>query len=88
MAGPLSEAQLARMQGDWDAANYLVVGQIYLHVHALMHGRTGADRFHVHAVPDAEALIRRCDTQLARHHDYVRDHLDDIPEVRDWVWTD
>ena len=48
MAGPLSEAQLARMQGYWDAANYLVVGQIH----------------------------------------YVRDHLDDIPEVRDWVWTD
>jgi phosphoketolase len=26
--------------------------------------------------------------QLARHHDYVRQHLDDIPEIRDWVWTD
>jgi phosphoketolase len=39
-------------------------------------------------VPDAEDLIRRCNAQLARHHDYVRQHLDDIPEIRDWVWTD
>ncbi len=30
MAGPLSEVQLARMQAYWDAANYLVVGQIHL----------------------------------------------------------
>ena len=22
-----------------------------------------------------------------RHHDYVREHLDDMPEVRDWIWT-
>jgi xylulose-5-phosphate/fructose-6-phosphate phosphoketolase len=40
------------------------------------------------SVPNAEELIRRCDTQLARHHDYVWQHLDDIPEIRDWVWTD
>jgi xylulose-5-phosphate/fructose-6-phosphate phosphoketolase len=40
------------------------------------------------SVPNAEELIRRCDAQLARHHDYVRQHLDDIPEIRDWVWTD
>ena len=40
------------------------------------------------SVPNAEELIRRCDTQLARHHDYVRQHLDDIPEISDWVWTD
>ncbi len=92
-------------------------------VHALVHGRSHAERFHVRgfneegttttpfdmvvrngmsrydlckevlrrarrAVPDADALIRQCDAQLARHHDYVRDHLDDMPEVRDWVWTD
>ena len=92
-------------------------------VHALVHGRTRADRFHVRgfneegttttpfdmvvvngmsrfhlckealrrarrSVANAEDLIRRCDAQLARHHDYVRQNLDDIPEIRDWVWTD
>jgi len=23
---------------------------------------------------------------LARHHAYVREHLEDMPEVRDWTW--
>jgi xylulose-5-phosphate/fructose-6-phosphate phosphoketolase len=73
MAAPLSAEQVARMQAYWDAANYLVVGQIY------DKGR---------AVPNADVLIQRCDQQLARHHDYVREHLDDMPEVRDWTWTD
>jgi xylulose-5-phosphate/fructose-6-phosphate phosphoketolase len=92
-------------------------------IHALIHGRTAPDRFHVRGfneegttttpfdmvvvngmsrfhlcrealrrsrrvVPNADELIRSCDMQLARHHDYVRDHLEDMPEVRDWIWTD
>ncbi len=28
------------------------------------------------------------EAQLARHHDYGREHLDDMPEVRAWIWTD
>jgi len=24
---------------------------------------------------------------LARHHAYVVEHLDDLPEIRDWRWT-
>jgi xylulose-5-phosphate/fructose-6-phosphate phosphoketolase len=57
----------------------------------------GMSRFHLckealrrarRSVPNAEELIRKCDAQLARHHDDVRQHLDDIPEIRDWVWTD
>ena len=27
-----------------------------------------------------------CRAQLARHHDYVREHLEDMPEVREWTW--
>jgi xylulose-5-phosphate/fructose-6-phosphate phosphoketolase len=33
-------------------------------------------------------LIQECDAMLARHYDYVRTHFEDMPEVRDWVWTD
>jgi xylulose-5-phosphate/fructose-6-phosphate phosphoketolase len=34
----------------------------------------------------AEQLITWCQAQLERHHRYVREHLEDMPEVRDWVW--
>ena len=34
----------------------------------------------------ADELERHCERMLARHRDYVRDHLEDMPEVRDWAW--
>ncbi len=34
------------------------------------------------------SLIAECNNILAKHHAYVREHLEDMPEVRDWVWTD
>jgi xylulose-5-phosphate/fructose-6-phosphate phosphoketolase len=33
-------------------------------------------------------LIAQCNEILARHKTYIREHLEDLPEVRDWVWTD
>ncbi|GAC1565265.1 MAG: phosphoketolase family protein [Ktedonobacteraceae bacterium] len=33
-------------------------------------------------------LIAECKDVLARHAEYVRANLEDMPEVRDWVWTD
>ena len=33
-------------------------------------------------------LIAECNDMLSRHHAYVRANLEDMPEVRDWVWTD
>lgn len=32
-------------------------------------------------------LAEYCRTQLARHADYVREHFEDLPEVRDWTWS-
>ena len=32
-------------------------------------------------------LVEYCRTQLARHADYVREHFEDLPEVRDWTWS-
>jgi xylulose-5-phosphate/fructose-6-phosphate phosphoketolase len=31
-------------------------------------------------------LAEYCESQLARHHDYVREHLEDMPEVANWTW--
>jgi xylulose-5-phosphate/fructose-6-phosphate phosphoketolase len=33
-------------------------------------------------------LIAECNDMLSRHHSYVRANFEDMPEVRDWVWTD
>ena len=32
-------------------------------------------------------LIKECEEMLVKHHVYVRAHLEDLPEIRDWVWT-
>jgi xylulose-5-phosphate/fructose-6-phosphate phosphoketolase len=38
--------------------------------------------------PGASALKEWCEQQLARHEAYVVEHLEDMPEVRDWVLGD
>ena len=53
-------------------------------------------RFHLAAealrrsrrIPDgATDLARHCDEMLERHHAYVREHLEDMPEVVSWTWN-
>jgi xylulose-5-phosphate/fructose-6-phosphate phosphoketolase len=36
--------------------------------------------------PGALALEQHCEAMLVRHHAYIRTHLEDMPEVRDWTW--
>jgi len=33
-------------------------------------------------------LIAECNDMLDKHREYVRANLQDMPEIRDWVWTD
>jgi xylulose-5-phosphate/fructose-6-phosphate phosphoketolase len=59
--------------------------------------RNGMSRYHLciealrrggDALPRRQALIDDCHAALERHHRYTRDRLEDMPEVRDWVWSD
>jgi xylulose-5-phosphate/fructose-6-phosphate phosphoketolase len=34
----------------------------------------------------ADDLNRHCRDQLLRHHDYVREYFEDMPEIRNWRW--
>ena len=38
--------------------------------------------------PGATELKRWCEAKLAEHRAYVVEHLEDLPEVRDWVLGD
>ncbi len=58
--------------------------------------RNGMSRYHlckevVRRVGDlgaaGAALVARCDEALAQHARWVCEHLEDMPEVRDWRWN-
>jgi xylulose-5-phosphate/fructose-6-phosphate phosphoketolase len=58
--------------------------------------RNGMSRYHLciealrrggQKLQRRDSLIDDCQAELARHHLYVREHLEDMPEVRDWQWT-
>jgi xylulose-5-phosphate/fructose-6-phosphate phosphoketolase len=36
----------------------------------------------------SDELIDSCNAALTRHRAYVREHFEDLPEIRDWVWPD
>ena len=59
--------------------------------------RNGISRYHLciealrrapRMAARATPLIDECRAMLTRHRAYVREHLEDLPEVRDWTWTD
>jgi xylulose-5-phosphate/fructose-6-phosphate phosphoketolase len=90
-------------------------------VHAIIHGRPHAERFHVRGFMEegttttpfdmvvrnemsrfhlciealrrsnyreADSLVAWCEKMLTTHHAYTREHFEDMPDVRDWVWSE
>jgi xylulose-5-phosphate/fructose-6-phosphate phosphoketolase len=58
--------------------------------------RNGMSRYHLAAealrrarsLPmGADRLADYCERQLERHQTYVVEHMEDMPEVRDWTWS-
>jgi xylulose-5-phosphate/fructose-6-phosphate phosphoketolase len=39
-------------------------------------------------LPQAESLMRQCRDAIEQHREYIREHLEDMPEIRDWKWSD
>jgi xylulose-5-phosphate/fructose-6-phosphate phosphoketolase len=35
----------------------------------------------------AAGAIQLFGKKLNEHHDYIREHLEDMPEIRNWQWT-
>ena len=59
--------------------------------------RNEVDRYHLvmdalnnsrRTVRGSEDLYTWCEQQIKRHDRYVVEHLEDMPQVRDWVWGD
>jgi xylulose-5-phosphate/fructose-6-phosphate phosphoketolase len=57
--------------------------------------RNGMSRYHLCMLalryaartPDgSDTMLQLCTTMLDRHAAYVREHLEDMPEVRNWLW--
>jgi xylulose-5-phosphate/fructose-6-phosphate phosphoketolase len=36
---------------------------------------------------DGVSIIDRFEAKLFEHHSYIREHLEDTPEIRNWHWT-
>ena len=39
-------------------------------------------------IRNAGELLAKGEEVLAKHRAYVHEHFEDLPEVRDWVWSD
>jgi xylulose-5-phosphate/fructose-6-phosphate phosphoketolase len=36
---------------------------------------------------EASSAINMFNRKLFEHHEYIREHLEDMPEIRNWHWT-
>ena len=44
-------------------------------------------RFFYRAPQNGPALAEHCRAMPDRHHRYIREHLEDRPEIQNWTWT-
>jgi xylulose-5-phosphate/fructose-6-phosphate phosphoketolase len=39
-------------------------------------------------IKDAGTLVAKCNSLLAEHEHYTRTYFDDLPEIKEWAWSD
>jgi len=37
--------------------------------------------------PQAGPMVEWCNGMLAKHESFIQENGEDLPEIRDWVWT-
>ncbi len=98
----LETHRLESMDRYWRAANYLTIGQITLQENPLLREPLRPEHIKPRLLghwgtspglsfiwcPQVGPLEEWCQGMLAKHQTYTREHFEDMPEVRDWVWTD
>jgi xylulose-5-phosphate/fructose-6-phosphate phosphoketolase len=47
-----------------------------------------ATRYAPTAIHNRSKLTNYCNTELEQHQTYIRKNLDDMPEIKDWAWSD
>ncbi|MBO9595986.1 MAG: phosphoketolase family protein [Niabella sp.] len=55
------------------------ISRYHLAIDAIKKSRTGGS--------DATYVIRLFEEKLRQHHVYIRQHLDDMPEIKEWRWS-
>ncbi len=76
------------MDAWWRAANYLNVGQIYLSANPLLRQKLTVEHIKPRLLGHCgTALITYCSQLLEAHERYIREHFDDLPEIKNWVWS-
>ena len=54
----------------------------------VLNGITRLQRCVPGALTANAALVETCNRLLREHEAYTREHFDDLPEIKNWTWTE